>query len=297
MNLIFKCKYIFYFFFIISIFTFSCGKDDNYDSSIIPSIYLVADSNCIIGDTNIPEGSPIKIHIRTSANGGENLTNLIVTSNDSLRLVDLGFNSNVYDYILTIYKNSSDTEHIKLTIRNKIGKSKTISFHLFKNGSAYGQIRILKNIVIGAQSNNFDGLFYSIDSNKSFLMSEAFNNQNLIDLVYYYIAADGHVIASPGANIAGIYSGSSSPDNWTIKNTSYFGKLPFILSQSVFDSANNDSLILANKFTTSGRKAKPVSNGQIWSFQNAAGKYGLLKITEISGLEAGYIKLDIQIQK
>ena len=84
-------------------------------------------------------------------------------------------------------------------------------------------------VTMGAQFNTTYGGFYSVGTKTSYTMNSAFQNQSAIDLLCFYEAASGNniTVASPGSNITGIFTGTSSVENWTTKKTTRFTKTSF----------------------------------------------------------------------
>ena len=101
------------------------------------------------------------------------------------------------------------------------------------------------------------------------------------------------------ANITGIYSGTNAPEYWITKNTTYFSRSVINIPLQSFDNAQNDSIIIANKFTegTGGRKAKALAVNQIWALQTQAKKLGLLKIIAVNGQENGSVQFTVKVQQ
>ena len=276
---------------------FSCSKEES-NNPFPPIIELKIGGIYTSHDTAIAEGSQICIGIKAIANGGVNLCNLIVESNNSLRLLDYGFNASSIDKDVLIHKNTDSIQKISVIIRNINGKSDTVSIVLQKNGSAYKPIRSYV-FTLGGQNNTAYGSFASFTNGIVYSMADASQNQALIDILYYYnpLNLEYNCLASAGGNIIGIYAGTNSPENWTIKNTTYFSRTLVDIPLSAFDNAQTDSIIIANLFTNGGRKAKALSPNQIWGFQTQTGNFGLLKIIEVNGLESGSLKFAVKMQQ
>jgi len=285
--LILICLYCFY----------SCSKEES-SNTIQPFIELKTAGIYTSHDTAIAEGSQICIGIKATANGGENLCNLIVLSNHSLSLLDYGFNAPGIDKDIIIYKNADSIQRISIIIRNKNGGSDSVKLILRKNGSAYQSI-LSYNLTLGGQNNTSTGSFASFSNGLVYSLTDASQNQDLIDLLYYYSAAnlEYNCMSSAGGNVTGIYSTANAPENWIIKNTTYFSRSVINIPLSSFDNAQNDSIIIANLFTNGGRKAKALTNMQIWGFKTQTGKFGLLKVIEVNGQENGTVKFAVKMQQ
>lgn len=281
---------------LFSIAFTSCTRDES-DNMNLPVLELKTDSIYVSSDTSIAEGSQLLLGIKASADKGDNICNLLITSNDSLRLLDYGFNASQIDKDVIINKNSDSIQCIKITIRNTNGLSTTKQIVLTKNGSAYKPIIFYPQIILGGQNNQLVGSFFSLNNGLIYSQKDAFQNQSLINLLYFYHPLEFNTLASPGANLTGIYQGLNSPEFWTIKNTTYFSRNIINIPISSFDNAVNDSIIIANTFTNGGRKAKGLAANQIWAFQSNLGKFGLIKIIEVNGQENGTLKIAVKMQQ
>jgi hypothetical protein len=277
----------------------SCSKDES-TNTVSPTIELKIGGIFISSDTAIAEGSQITIGVRASANNGENICNLIVKSNETTTLLDYGFNASTIDKDFEIYKNADSIQKITIIIRNKIGLSNSINIILRRNGSAYKPI-LSFNITLGGQNNSIIGSFSSLSNGLVYSLVDASQNQALIDLLYYYTTynSEYNTIASAGANISGFFIGTNAPEYWTTKNTTFFSRNVINIPLQSFDNAQNDSIIIANKFAegTGGRKAKALTANQIWGLQTQAKKLGLLKIISVNGQENGTVQFAVKVQQ
>lgn len=167
----------------------SCEKNSS-ENNTKPTITLKSGSSYVSKDTAIAAGSQITIGIQVSSTGGENLTNLVVKSNDTLKLLDYGFNAEVLEKDVVIIKNIVQTEIIKCIIRIAKGISDSISLILTKKGVAYGQITTYQSVTLGGQSNSTNGSNVSLQNGQVYLQADAFVNQALIDILYYVNIAD-----------------------------------------------------------------------------------------------------------
>jgi hypothetical protein len=216
-----------------------------------------------------------------------------------MSLLNFGLNAANIDKDFVIHKNADSIQRISIIIRNKIGLSDSIILKLYRNGSAYKPVMYYPSIILGGQNNTVVGSFSSLSNGLIYHLNDAAVNQSLIDLLYYYSITNQeyNCIASPGANVSGIFSGSNAPEFWSVKNTTYFSRSTINIPVSAFDNALNDSIIIANIFSNGGRKAKALSANQIWGFQTQSGKFGLMKIISVNGLESGTVQIAIKIQQ
>ncbi len=222
---------------------------------------------------------------------------LIIISNDSIRMLDFGFNAVSIEKDVVLNKNSDSIQLLTIIIYNSKGLRSALYIKLTKNGSAYKSVLYYPDITLGAQNNSATGSFASLSNGLVYVLNNAFQNQQLIDLLYYYNTIDFNALGSPGSNITGIYSGSNAPEYWTAKNTTYFSRNIINIPVASFDNAINDSLIIANTFANGGRKAKSLAANQIWAFQTQAGKFGLIKVIQVDGQESGSVKIAVKMQQ
>lgn len=162
-------------------------------------------------------------------------------------------------------------------------------------------------VKIGAQSNTSIGAFYSISEKKVYTQVDAFNNQAKIDLICFYEHVEGRIndmtLASPGANITGIYTGDTSVDIYSTKNLTKFTLPATELTVAQFDQLKEGDAIIAtyyNSTVTSGnKKAKMLTVGSIYAFLTQNGTYGLFKVIEVSNPQDanGWIKFELKTYK
>ncbi len=277
---------------------YSCEKKDTAYPP--PSIQFISGSDYVSNDTTLKLGESFKIGI-IAENPNVNLTNFIIRVESDVNEIylDSGMNTPKLNFEKTFVKGIKTFEKWIFIIRDKDGNSAEISVNVKKDtSSAYGQINFYPTIVLGAQ-NNATGSFYALSEDSVYSQQNAFNNQDKIDMCYYYdfIETDENTIASPGANIdESVYPGANGLSNWTILKTSRF-KLTD-LTESDFFNATNDSLLIASYGQTEGkRKAKNLQNGNIFSFKNEDGKVGLFMVNSVSGTDEGTVDISIKVQE
>lgn len=265
-----------------------------------PTIRFVTESGFVFQDTSLALGETFKIGILAD-NPESNLTNFIIRieSDEVETFLDSGMNTPSLSYEKSIQKGIIESEKWTFIIRDRSTNSSEISLYIKRDTSAeFGNIRIHSLVDLGAQ-NNSTASFYSLSEAKVYLLEEAFQNQKVIDLCYYYdfIDTDENTIASPGANIdESVYPGDNGLPNWTIRRTSRF-KLSDVTKEE-FDHATNDSLLIAAYGQSDGnRKAKNLQSGKIFSFKNEDGKVGLFLVNSISGTDDGNVSISIKVQE
>ncbi len=274
---------------------FACKKDDGPQQP--PQIQLLHQSGMISADTTIAVGELMTFAIAARA-GSVNLTNLIAmrggTQQNIQRALDTSMNIQKFSIAKTFTKNLDEAEFWTFIIRDKNRLSDSVSVVItLDTTSGFGPIKYYESLILSAQNEVDPGSFFSFISDETYTLDGAFQNQELIDLVYYF-GEDDHTMGSPGANIEdGIFEGNL--EDWDIKRTTRF--IATDMSQEVFESAQNDSLLIASYTEGEGkRKAKLLSPGKTFSFQTQNLKYGIFRVIEVNGTDAGTVKIDVKIQ-
>lgn len=285
---------------IIILLTAILGCEKEKTNYPPPSIQFITDSGFVYNDTVLALGEAFKVGIQ-AANPNVNLTNFIirVESDEIETILDSGMNTPSLDYEKVFVKGIKESEKWTFIIRDRDLKLSEISINIKRDtSSTYGNIVYFPTIEMGAQ-NHISGSFYSVSKGEVYTLDEAYLNQEIIELCYFYdfIDTDENTIASPGANIdASVYPGDSGLDNWTTRKTSRF-KLTDI-TEVEFENATNDSLLLAAYGQSEGkRKAKNLQSGNIFSFKNEDGKTGLFQVHSVTGTDEGTVNISIKVQE
>ena len=286
---------------IALVFFITACEEDEIQDYLNPTINFELSSEYISSDTTLLVGQSFKIGIHAESNGHNKLTNFIARINGE-RYMDLGIFKDVYDRELEITKSLEDIENWEFIIRDIDGNSSSVYVTIFKDPNiSYGKIDEYFNVELGAQYNDDIGSFFSLDDGIVYNLVEAYNNQELIDLLYYYDDFDKleeNIIASPGANLTGVYSGQYDIANWDITNTTRFSREKLDILVDEFDNASNDSILIANSFAfeSGGRKTKFLKAGDVYSFVTGR-KIRMFKVLNTSGTKEGSIVVDIKFQK
>ena len=278
------------------IFVVGCAEKDEGGKS--PFIQLNSGSNVISCDTAISPGQLMHFDV-TAQKGDYNITHFLirVKSDSSQVYYDTGMNITAFNWAGAFAKSFEDNEVWEFIVRDRYSRSDIISI-LIQNDSLAGPgpINTYTDIILGAQSNNSHGGCFSLYDKLVYFINEAYNNQEIIDMIYYY-GEDDQTIASPGANIEdGIFQEEYIPNNWLYRNTTRFINTSMIAEE--FNHIQNDSILLVSYVEGEGkRKAKNLETGDIYSFKTQDAKYGIFLVTEILGSESGTVKIDIKIQE
>lgn len=273
----------------------SCKKETESNSP--PKLSMISDSGYITKDTSLPVGARIKIGVEAIA-GAHNVTFLQVSCNTGEKriLLDSGMNCASFKYDLSVIKSVSQQEKWTFLVMDKDRNKDSISITFNRSASNnYGSINTYSAIELGAQSNTTSGSFLSLTSGNSYNLSEAFLNQALIDLIYYYGPYNATLSSPNESEAPTFFTGTEGISNWLVKNETRYDTT--LITPYQFDRAANDSLLLSAYEPASGkRKAKYVTEGSVYSFTSQTGRIGLLKVLKIEPGAEGYMQFSVKIQ-
>lgn len=274
-----------------------------------PQVMLAAGNGQITDSVVVPTGYPYKIGINASK-GDAAITNLVVTlttENGMETAVDSGMYSNDFHYTRNISYGASRFEKWSFMLRDKNGKSASTSVIVFKDeNSVFGPITVYPSVTLAAQGNLGQNSFFSIAGGIGYTQQEATAQQSDINIITYFgnllVPPTEFTLSSPADNdVASFYPMIL---NWTLpRNETRYKPDSLSISQSAFDAAYNDSLIITNytSATIGKRKFKTARAGYVIPFQvsigNAAGKRGLIRIKSMQNGLNGTIVADIKVQK
>ncbi|MEI6747907.1 MAG: hypothetical protein ACOYMF_04360 [Bacteroidales bacterium] len=274
-----------------------CKKDD--PAIVLPSIALKADIGYVSANTQAAFGDTLRFGITAKSNGTDNLVKFTVYVNDQ-KVKDSTINTQNFVIELDSLKTVLDTEVWKFETKDIAGNVATSSVTIT---GKFGEIYSYASISLGAQNNHFDKGFLSFSNGATagYTQAEAFQHQSDIDMFCFYEDTLTHqnymTLAAPGSGITQIFADTTtSPDKYSVKNLTYFVKTS--LTSDQFDAVINDAVVLASFNPNSKfRKAKALAVNDIYAFKLQSGRYGLLKITAVTGVEDGSLQMDVKIQK
>lgn len=279
----------------------SCEDDVQIDRPN-PSINIVVNSNYVSSDTIISVGQSFIVGIHAESNGYDKLTNFIAKRNGE-NYIDIGIYTESFDREVELQKGLEDIEEWEFVIRDFEGNSASTIITITKDPNVvYVDIDEFLNVRLGAQNSNEFGSFFSLSNGSVYNLQEAFNNQEIINMTYFYDDFDDfeeNIITSPGGNIDLAFTGEYGIANWDTRNTIRYSRSMIDVSIDDFDAASNDSILLANTFAyeSGGRKTKFLETGDIYSFVSDDNRKGIFKVLSTSGTNAGNIVVDIKVQK
>jgi len=274
----------------------SCTKDEEEPG--LPTVAFNQNSGYVTGNTTAAYGDTLMFGIILQGNGTDNIVKFEVMANDSL-IVESVINTQRYTMDISFIKGANAEDIVKFTATDIAGNKKEETIIIT---GAFGQINSYTTILMGAQDNVATESFLSFSDNQAtkYFQANAFNNQDKIDIFCFYENTATHQnmmsLGSPGSNITGVFSGASSPDNYTVKNLTRFYKTTLTASQ--FDAIQNDAVLLDSYNAAEARKkASVLAAGEVYAINTQAGLTGLIKVIAVSGEETGTLEIAVKIQK
>ncbi len=275
---------------------FSCNEKEGEGAG--PDIRLINEDGLISSDTIISPGQLMSFGLEATK-GDFDITQFLIRVKGET--VQIWFDTGMYTPHLvwqgSFAKSYTDHEEWEFIVRDRYGHQQMTSIIIDADSSGVpGPIDYFPNILLGAQNNQDVKGFLNLKENLRYFQQEAFQNQELIDIIFY-LGEDDHTLGSPGANIEdGIFNPEYSPTSWDVRNTSRF--IPLGLSVEEFNQIENDSVLLISYTEGEGkRKAKNLQTDNVFSFKTQDLRFGMIKVNEVIGLDDGTVSIDIKIQK
>jgi hypothetical protein len=175
---------------------------------------------------------------------------------------------------------------LKVTDLNDSSLSYAIAFYV--NPTIY----TYTHLYIGAQDNNTYGHFINVPEGKVYMLPDALNYQELVNIIYYY-GTNGSVLAAPhNQNVQQI--NDYEMFDWGIFNTTTFTSVDFtfnnIRTKQDIDSVFESSSAIASEITN-------INVGNEIGFVTHTKKKGLIKIVGMAIGESGSIEINLKMQK
>lgn len=289
------------------VFFSGCQKDSK---EIIQPILLLKSGDFTADGAIIPVGGRLSFGI-VATEGSAPLTNLSVfreVHGKRITELDKGIyiESGGLDFIFNAVKSNAEIEIWHFRVFNANRDSATVKLTItLGEGSAYGPVFHFTSVRIGMQENTIFPKYLDLHSGIAYSSENLTGNESLIDFVGFVYKTGG--VMSPTL-CCPAYSGSSSvtgfyPEiaSWSVRNSTlydYFSSDNGLISNALFDSATNDSLLVTafNPGNVSGL-CKYGYAGRVIPFKTEDGKYGMIKMMHSDTTASGYMEMEIKIQQ
>lgn len=277
------------------IFT-SCTKDEN--EPVLPVVAFDQKPGFITEDATAAYGDTLFFGVILKGNGTDNLVKLMIKANDQT-VLDSTINTQNFNIILSTIKGTNPKDVWSFSTTDVAGNRKEETITITAN---FGAINTYTTILMGAQDNATTESFLSLSDNAAtlYLQAAAFQNQSKIDIFCFYENTPTHQnlmsLGSPASGITGVFTGATSPDNYTTKNLTRFCKTE--LTSAQFDAIGDDALLLDQyKAADARKKASVLAVNDVYAFRIQSGLTGLFKVLEVNGDATGTLKIAVKVQK
>jgi len=279
--------------FALSANFYSCEEEKDYGN---PTIEFKTDAQYVQDAAALEAGENGTIGIKAMFNTNDNITNfkVILVTDIETTVLDQGINQSEIDYDFDFTKGLAETETYIFRVTDIKGHSAEISLTITKAEAQFGEINSYSGITLGAQ-NSTTGHFYSLSNNTVYTSTTVVGNEGLIDIIYF-IGKSNQTLGSPAISSEGEILGVNT---WSIKKETFYS-LTTDISDTQFSEIQNDEILLnaasiGTDFWKS--KVKDAAVGQYYYIKTQDSKFGLLRITDVQGTDAGTVTFEVKIQK
>ncbi|MFP3859952.1 MAG: hypothetical protein ACLFUW_03935 [Bacteroidales bacterium] len=145
--------------------------------------------------------------------------------------------------------------------------------------------------IMGAHENSDHGSFLDAHSGTVYLVSDAMNNQEDIDMLYFYGSTNEATIAAPDDEDAEQFN-VYELDNWDTRNATRFTDLLDINFAGIETEADIEDEVSSPENT----KSNLLEIGDVVGFETVDEKKGVFEVVDIATGTEGYIEINIKIQ-
>ncbi|MFO7613215.1 MAG: hypothetical protein R6W71_01100 [Bacteroidales bacterium] len=277
---------------------FSSCTDDDDPLNQPPTISFISGANFISGDATLKvnESFTVKVLAEANAESGSKIQTLKISRVYNLQAWDTTFTYNdaTFTFEATFTANSQiGIERITFEITDKAGQKASIYLDITTEPDVI-PIEYFSMRIMGSYLSVTGSSFASINGNV-YTMAEAFANQAIIDLLYWWGASAFATIGAPddeNANL--VYTGPNGLQNWTTKNGTRFKTTTVTATE--FDALNDGALIIDAATGSDQTRIGSLTVGNVIAFITVTGKHGLIKVVNINDGAAGDITIDIKVE-
>lgn len=151
-------------------------------------------------------------------------------------------------------------------------------------------------VLMGAQANLTEGSYLDAATGTVYTQNDAFANQALVDIVYYFGSTNAATLCAPNEETinGGAASNLTLCESWTTKNATVFGASTVTVTE--FDAMIDDSVIAEITGLTESISID-LAVDAIIAFETVNGEKGLIKIVALEATTAGTITIEVLIQE
>lgn len=276
----------------------SCGSDGD---SGAPGIKFVSGSGFITDNVTVNAGEPLSFSIiaTSDVNSAAKLINIKVVrtfNNIDLVVIDSTISTSTFSMIVNAnaYPNAG-TERWKFMVTDESGKSASIFSEI--TSTEGNPIAIYSQKILGSYDNPLYGSSFASSTGVIFLLNDAKVNSSKIDLMYFFTPTAKATLAAPAdATVAAAFSSGNGPASWTVRNSTKLKKLD-LPANIKWDAITSDGILKTLATSATATKVEMLVTGDYVAFKTAAGKLGLIRITNLTTSAAGALTFDAKVQQ
>ena len=282
----------------VTLFT-SCTDDTTEDNP--PTIEFVAGAGYISGDATLTVGTPFTIKVLAEENvtSGANLKSLKITRVFNLNTWDTTLTFNESTYTLEagfVAQVAAGVERIEFKVTDDDGQTAMVDLQITTEELSGGAIDSWTERLLGSWNNPTGSSFASINGNV-YTLDEAFDNQSLIDYMYWWGQSTSATIGAPDdANAALVFNtGAYALANWTTKNSTRFKTTT--VTSAAFDAITYASEIVDIATGADQTRIGTLANDQVIAFITVTNKHGLIRVKSFVSGSDGTMTVDVKVEK
>ncbi len=280
------------------LFTTSCKKDSTSDKS--PTINFIGGSSFISADATLKKDTVFKVGITALSN--ENSGTKIFSCKITLTVNNVANTIYFHEFINeTSFTLNIDTLKVwwpsatlLAVITDKDGETSQVAINLQAKAPVAFNYWTAKILAAQAAAG---GSYFSSSTGEVFNQTTVFNNQNILDFVYFYGTTNLATLSAPDDASVGGGTGSEAQlcKTLTTKNPTKFVMTP--MTPANFDAANDAANLSSYGPLITESKINNLAVGKVIAFKTVAGKIGIIKVTDIQPGDAGSITISVKVQK
>lgn len=209
-------------------------------------------------------------------------------------VLDVDNTAHVYKFkYIAVEADAGETLQFSVIVTDKKENEKIFDFSF----EVTGGLITYSAVLMGDFENASLGSFYATSTNQVLTQANAKANAAIVDFVYYHGVTNGPTIAAPDETGArSIYNNvTTGIQEWSVANETTFKSITETQYNAVITSG--DAIALASGATNP--KADSLGAGKCFAFLTAAGKSGVVKVTEVTGSpnSNGTIEIDVKVEE
>ncbi|MCX6233354.1 MAG: hypothetical protein NT175_01320 [Bacteroidetes bacterium] len=282
-------------------FMMSCKDTTETPQDLKPNIDFKGGAAYISADATLTTLQEFLIGITASPNttSGKNLANLKVTrtynnavwfewdTTVNVAYVDIDFSF----LALTV----AGTERISFVVTDKDGQTNEVALNITTQ-VVNGPINFFTQKILGSYASSTGSSFASIDGS-IYNLADAKANAAKVDWLYFYGGTNHATIAAPDdADAAIVFNDlTNGLSTWSVRNATRLKKITTVVDWAAITDDGTIKQLTADGVTET--KIPDLVVGNISGFKTVTGKFGLIKVDNITGTTAGTIEISVKVQQ